>query len=554
MLRLALCTALAGLAQAQTLPLLIGDTNDPFVRSEARPSLGTGAWDKLVAGNLTGNDAPDVVAWNGGLLRLLCAPGLHRTELPVPGIVNPAAITSLAVLKGGAIGGLDALVFADAGGLHVWSFDPDNGGRGTLDSLSHGMWQNATAIATHPSDPTVIFGLRSTNQAILVANLDPQTRALSHFSDTSLRGPASTIECSDHGSGVHAHAVVNGIVYSYDTQGSEGPTATLDTPTYVANTVSLARLRHSNGTEELVVLRAQTNGTPSCKLDHVYGGTGAIPVGLGGNAFVAVTTGDVSADGTDDLLLSTAANTETTFLLNMATAGLSSFAYQPYAGMRIAVGTPTGVPANDIACVATDIDNDLDADLVVARNGTGTGTASVQYVSNLLYTFPPLSGLGGASVLNPNAVSPTIRYSFPFSQPTSGNRVQIVGWKATVQSAQLQSPPQPVLDPQILGNPAVNVLATWQTGVPSAVEIDLDRNFLLNQNGVYYFLSRPVIVDAQDNVVAAAPGDITVFIATPGAWDAYNFNGGGVRVNVHVNRARFPRAPSDPPPSPRLPQ
>ena len=353
------------------------------VASSNQPALGA-----LVTGRFTGHFAPDMIGLEAGEPVLLTAPWIHTSAGLLPSGGGSGSANDIATLYGHGstvTTGIDALAMVGPTGLRVWRRDEQS--NITVTTISTSAWVDAQRVRTHQVDPKVIYGVAINGTQLLRTTFSngvwsaPMTISVGFpiFDITAVDrdgdGLAEVAAITDRGLRVYSrtgvevdsvsHLLTAGTITTVRAAGQE--------------LVAWATPKAAGGSE----LRTRSTAT------HV--------VDLGSTVYGAISAGDASFDGRDDLLLSGPAAANPLLLFNLSAGGGAPFANAVSAGVHIAISSGSLQSGLGFArAVFADLDCDGDQDLVHPACVQGGGARSVFYArSTIVYvdgTYPVTAG------------------------------------------------------------------------------------------------------------------------------------------------------------------
>lgn len=460
-----------------------------------------------LAARLSRHAVPDAVFLAGGLPYLVAAPRMHRgmTALPPPAgqaATGVTGVNAMAVLRGlgradGLESNLDAIALAGQNGLWIWRRPTGRNDSIELTQVGGAEWNGTQLLAVHRDDPSVIFGV-DPNHVLRIATRHPATGVFTTSSTSVALG-----------------STVNGIAavrWDAEAGAAHADCAVIQSRTlrvYERTGALLHSFNEPNGAAALGLTVARTSlGEKLCAFFENLGGgvqLYAFDEGREGEPaeavlsidLAAVTAGDLTNDGWEDLVLSSKRNTELLVLMHTDLAGV--FAEHPALAfeIRVAVEEPTRADNQSPAAVA-DFDGDGDTDLLVAVGAHAGAAVPEAHFLRILskvgnVTPPATTAVAGVE----NIPQDTYTYTLTFTPAAVGTHTEMIVW-----------PQDPFAFYRIFAAPEVRVVQPRTTG-SNSISVTLSRSFLNDAGsgipGVYAYLLRPVDIDAAGIVTWAGP-------------------------------------------------
>ena len=363
--------------------------NDAYVttrqHTQVARTLNLGAVTNLLIGRCSGLATEDLLGLAGGSPLIWTHPSAHRSACQFPDPAGNAVthVNDLAVLVGrGGAANRDAVALVGSHGLRIWHRAIGAAGF-VLQTVPDATFANAMLVAAHRTDPSAIFCLLANGDSIGVSRQNggsygPAQDVFAVNDASGSRTQVLAIAAVDWDNDGHADvaALTNDGLVAYTASGNELARSShpVDPGAYANPTRALTVVRYTNpvlqqqreciawlaplGSRQCVLMRgAEIDSQPTdIVLDHAN--------------HLAVSAGDWTEDGEDDLFLTNAANGRVTMLVGAA--GLAPWVFSPLLGFDIAIdnGTPDPAPV-----AVGDLDGDGDGDLFAFA---GSGCREVQ--------------------------------------------------------------------------------------------------------------------------------------------------------------------------------
>lgn len=346
---------------------------------------------RALAGRFTRIGVPDVAMLDGTSVTLVAAPAIHDHMTTLPGASGDT--TDIAVLAGHGDPNLtdplhDALVLVGPPGLRIWRWVDDIAGQ-SLTSVSGVVWPSVQRIATHPTDTNVIYGL-TYNSRIAIAESDSAGFATSATTWPLPGGSPLAVVAVDWNKDGDADvaALTTDGLYVYERDGT-----------------SLASVAHQAASGDITLVRTSANETVAWLRPAAAGGS---ELAVHGNAvastitlddddeFVAISAGDWTGDGYDEVVVSTDRNKDVSILINLsASQPQQPFAFYGSTGVRVAIAAADASRvANSCAAAVGDFDGDGDTDIFapVEKNSSEGGDSRVILADSKQFFRPGVTG------------------------------------------------------------------------------------------------------------------------------------------------------------------
>ncbi len=504
-----LCAVTVAVLPAQSsLPLLqAGGGAAAFIERLDRPWPGDLPHDQFrraIPARLTGHGVPDVAVLDGTTVVLVSSPDIHGHVGLLPGLGAATIVYDFAALRLGS-GALarQGLALVGPSGLRLWRIDQ-------VDSAVHiettrdSNWIGATMVATHPRDGSVVYGVAADGRRVLKASVVGGrigSTTVVTVTDTVLG--LACIDADADGLADIGVLTASGLTVLY--RGAHAPTVNNATQV-VAGALQLVRETTASGASLHEWLCYLTNvGGQHLRVvaDRV-----AADVPLGNTAYVALAAGDWTVDGKEELVLSSAGNTEVTVLLNLSGYTNDIFAHNSGVAVRVETSVGPAVRAeNHTGLAIADFDGDGDCDLIAPIESSAHYSqlgGAAPYFSYVLPKFHyHLDASGHGSTMTPivdvvdqdpnnpalpqsvRDLIPAGKFRLEFAVPAFPNAsaFEVIAWPRQPGATRIE--PEPAFR-VLLDQPAA--------GTSLRRHLDFDRTLLANQ-GSFAIVLRPVLIE-----------------------------------------------------------